>query len=212
MSKKVIMLSGKRNSGKTTVANLMKDILVGPVTIYPMASMLKRIVAAIDNINPANLDDPEFKKKDSNYTVDRYGMLEKLTYRKLLLHFGKKIRYDDDKIFIRDVLHKIENVVNGFIIIPDIREKQELESIWNYCNNNNIECIAIRIIDKSNKPELYFDSTMFDKTECDLDDYHFSEYILNYKISKSELINGIKSSLSQFVTEFKNNPIEQELL
>ena len=107
MVNKLILISGRKGVGKTYVTEYLEGMLAGKVEIYPMATMLKRIVAAVTNCSVSQLDSHYFKLSKSPYIVNRYGIDEQLTYRKCLLHFGKLLRFDNNRVFIDDVINRI---------------------------------------------------------------------------------------------------------
>ena len=49
MTGKLILISGRKGTGKTYVTEYLEGMLAGKVEIYPMATMLKRIIAAVTN-------------------------------------------------------------------------------------------------------------------------------------------------------------------
>lgn len=100
MTGKLILISGRKGTGKTYVTEYLEGMLAGKVEIYPMATMLKRIVAAVTNCSVSQLDSHYFKLSKSPYIINRYGIDEQLTYRKCLLHFGKLLRFDNDRVFM----------------------------------------------------------------------------------------------------------------
>lgn len=111
MTGKLILISGRKGTGKTYVTEYLEGMLAGKVEIYPMATMLKRIVAAVTNCSVSQLDSHYFKLSKSPYIVNRYGIDEQLTYRKCLLHFGKLLRFDNDRVFIDDVINRIKTTL-----------------------------------------------------------------------------------------------------
>lgn len=129
MVNKLILISGRKGVGKTYVTEYLEGMLAGKVEIYPMATMLKRIVAAVTNCSVSQLDSHYFKLSKSPYIVNRYGIDEQLTYRKCLLHFGKLLRFDNNRVFIDDVINRIRTTPCDYFIIPDIREQFELNCI-----------------------------------------------------------------------------------
>lgn len=56
MTGKLILISGRKGTGKTYVTEYLEGMLAGKVEVYPMATMLKRIVAAVTNCYVAHLD------------------------------------------------------------------------------------------------------------------------------------------------------------
>ena len=61
MTGKLILISGRKGTGKTYVTEYLEGMLAGKVEIYPMATMLKRIVAAVTNCSVSQLDSHYFK-------------------------------------------------------------------------------------------------------------------------------------------------------
>ena len=104
MTGKLILISGRKGTGKTYVTEYLEGMLAGKVEIYPMATMLKRIVAAVTNCSVSQLDSHYFKLSKSPYIVNRYGIDEQLTYRKCLLHLSKLIWVDIAKVVFEGVI------------------------------------------------------------------------------------------------------------
>ena len=176
--KTVICLSGKRNSGKTTAEHFILEQLDGAAESYQMATLLKKVVCALTNCTPKDLDHQGIKLMTSPYKIKSGDNIKELTYRELLIHMGKILRKDNNDIFIEDVLNYIKNSNKPCIVIPDVREKREIQAIEDYCFDNDIQCITIRI----NRPMSgYNDDISNDKTEIDLDDYNFDHVIRNDK-------------------------------
>ena len=174
--KTVICLSGKRNSGKTTAEQFILKHLDGAATSYQMATLLKKVISALTGITPKELDRQEFKKFISPYVVYNGSKKHYLTYRELLIHFGKKLREDDNDIFIKDVIKYIEHSNSPCIVIPDVREVREMQALEEYCDDHGIQFVALRI----ERPKAVLnDNISNDKTEVDLDDYDFNHTILN---------------------------------
>lgn len=166
MTDKLILISGRKGTGKTYVTEYLEGMLAGKVEIYPMATMLKRIVAAVTNCSVSQLDSHYFKLSKSPYIINRYGIDEQLTYRKCLLHFGKLLRFDNDRVFIDDAINRIRITPCDYFIIPDIREQFELNCIKDFARHNEIELTTIRVLRNTK-----MDDTSGDKTECDLENY-----------------------------------------
>lgn len=169
----IITLSGKQGSGKTTVSNIFAKTIFDRKLIYPMASLLKNVVATVTKCKVSNLDDFNFKLKRSGYFVEQFGDIKELTYRECLLHFGKLLRFDNDNVFIDDTIATIANSTAKYIIIPDVRERRELKALINFANENDMDIIPIRI----ERPDVK-GSHLYDKTETDLDDYKGFQYCI----------------------------------
>ena len=194
MVKTIICLSGKKGSGKSLASSMLREMIAPPSLEYPMASLLKRVVATITDIDITYLESGAFKKRLSNYQVNHYGEIEYLTYRQCLLHFGKVLRYDNDKIFINDVINKLSRCYESVVIIPDVREIQEIKELRNWANNNNVKLYHIQILRESER-----DNTSNDKTEVDLDDYLDYDYtITNNTNDPNDLKRCLKHLLNHY--------------
>ena len=187
MMKSVICLSGKRNSGKTTAEQFILEHLEGASSSYQMATLLKKVISALTGITSKELDKQNFKSLISPYIVYEGEKKHYLTYRELLIHFGKKLREDNNDIFINDVISHIESSSEPYIVIPDVREIREIEAIREYCDDSDIQFVSIRI----ERPKaVYHDDISNDKTETDLDNYDF-----NYTILNNESINSLYTNI-----------------
>lgn len=173
----IITISGKKGSGKTTATEILKDIIAGLVDVYPMATKLKKVVAAVTDCKLSDLEISSFKRQNSGYTIERFGEYEELTYRECLLHFGKLLRFDYNNVFIEDVLNHINNSVSNVTIIPDVREVNEMGYIKDYAKSENLKLISIRIQRRTNDNEH-----SNDKTETDLDNYKGFNYTIDNNI------------------------------
>lgn len=173
----IITISGKKGSGKTAATEILKDIIAGLVDVYPMATKLKKVVAAVTDCKLSDLEVGSFKRQNSGYTIERFGEYEELTYRECLLHFGKLLRFDYNNVFIEDVLNHIHNSVSNVTIIPDVREVNEMEYIKDYAKKNDLKLINIRIQRRTND-----NKHSNDKTETDLDNYKSFNYTIDNNI------------------------------
>lgn len=205
--KTIICLSGKKGSGKSLVSDILLELLNCYVTVYSMATILKKVVSTITQCNIKKLEDQNYKNSLSPYIINQFGIDKMLTYRECMLHFGKLLRYDNDKIFINDALNTITNSIFDIFIIPDVREIQEVKSIKEYAKSNNIRLIHIQIL-----RNVKSDNTFNDKTETDLDSYHDYDYTINNnKITKTELCENIKIMLEYFKIDNVKPFIPQKL-
>lgn len=207
MVQTIICLSGKKGSGKSLTSSMLKELIAKPSLEYQMATLLKRVVSAITDVDITYLEDGDFKKRLSNYQVNRYGKFEYLTYRQCLLHFGKVLRYDNDKVFINDVINKLTRCYESIVIIPDVREIQEIKELRNWANNNNVDLYHIQIL-----RETETDDTSNDKTEVDLDSYLDYDYtITNNTNNPNDLKRCIKHLLNHYSIPTKPLIIEAQM-
>lgn len=206
MTKNIILISGKKGSGKSTFTEMLANRLAGKIEIYAMATLLKKVVSAITGCDIKRLEDGEFKNKLSPYTVNVYGKIKNLTYRECLLHFGKRLRFDNDTIFCDDVKIKMRRSDSDYFIIPDVRERIELDEIYEFGRNCEIPVIAIRITRQTKS-----DSTSNDKTEIDLDNYVGWDFDIDNNGKKSDLNVAIDHIIE--IAGFNTNKpfVEQKL-
>lgn len=175
--KTIIVLSGKSGSGKTTVEKYLEANIAGSVESYQMATKLKNVICALTGCTINQLDDQNFKKGYSNYAINLFNDVRVLTYRELMLHISKKLRFDNNNIFIDDVIRHLANSTSQYIIIPDVRELRELDALIEYANVIGHDIIKIRI-DRLQHNKDHKN----DKTETDLDNYNqWDFYICNDK-------------------------------
>ena len=194
MVQTIICLSGKKGSGKSLASRMLKELIAKPSLEYQMATLLKKVVSVVNGIDEIFLESGDFKKKLSNYQINRYGKLEYLTYRQCLLHFGKVLRYDNDKVFINDVINKLTRCYEPIVIIPDVREVQEIKELRNWANNNRVNLYHIQIL-----RETVTDDTSNDKTEVDLDGYLDYDYtITNNTNDPNDLKRCLKHLLNHY--------------
>ena len=78
--KTVICLSGKRNSGKTTAEHFILEQLDGAAESYQMATLLKKVVCALTNCTPKDLDHQGIKLMTSPYKIKSGDNIKELTH------------------------------------------------------------------------------------------------------------------------------------
>jgi len=155
-----ILISGKRCSGKSTLAEKIHRMYINnniTVSIIAIADALK-----ISFCNANNLD----IQKMSKYTFKENQR------PKLLLYAKTKQNKIGETCWIDEMLQFIPNT--QVVIVSDVRRKYELNAIINHITINNDTSVTIRI----NVPEwvrkkrgwcnMDLDSNIF---ETDLDDY-----------------------------------------
>lgn len=205
--KTIIALSGKSGCGKTTVEKYLDaNLLKKPFSIQ-MAELLKLIVSILTGCEPRNLDYQDFKKTESNYKINDV----KLTYREVLLHIADILRKDNDLIFIEYVLRHLDFINNNYVcstvIIPDVREKQEIEHLRKWAIENGIKLIHIRINRCDNNT-----SQPNHKTETDLDNYDKYDAIIdNTTDNINDLYDAVDKILKQYDIKSKFNYEEPTL-
>lgn len=153
----IIGLSGKAESGKDTVANIIR-IIYPNTEILHFGDTLKDVVSSAFNINRSILDTQEGKKCINPKTNS--------TYREILQKLGSLFRQTFyENIWIDTVLDKIQSD-NIIYVIADVRYPNEKKAIEDKGG------IVIRI-------DRQGISQMEHQSETALDDYPFKYIIYN---------------------------------
>ena len=168
---KVIILSGKAESGKSMSANMIKERLNKKTIIISYASYLK-----------------EYAKNIIDWDLD-----EKNKPRTFLQEIGDLVKKIDPKFLINRVLQDIEVYKNYFdiIIISDARFVDEIELV-----KEKYDSVVIRINGKDNNLTL---KEKNHNTETSLDDYNNYDYIIDNNSTKEELEIKINEVLEDIV-------------
>lgn len=170
MKSVLIVFSGKAQSGKSTSAKLVKDILfnkVDEIKIWSFAEPLKKI--AHDIFNWDGDKEIYFNGADPEPVSDKG--------RQLLINIGRHFRMIRPAVWVDLTIknikkHKEQN--SGKIIIhciDDLRFKNELQILK---SNEFLPCITVRI-------QRDLGKNITDQSEMDLDDSTFDYYIDNNK-------------------------------
>jgi len=176
---KIILINGKKRSGKDYCANLIKDQLLEKnktSSIMSFAEPLKSIISSTFNIT---IDELELYKNDTT----KYEIILKedtcpfmnTNFREILQRFGTEAMKSQfgDSVWVDLFKHKCKNVNTDFVIVPDFRFP--CEAIGDY---------TVQIINLKNKA----DANSSHSSETALDNFKFDFTIDNtdYKnISKS---------------------------
>lgn len=167
---KILILSGKAGSGKSTVADMIKEILDKKVVILSYASYLKMYAKEILGYD---------EQKD-------------VKPREFLQHLGVELIKNniDDKMLIRRIIEdiKVYSYFYDVIVISDARFISEIEDIKT--NFDNVTVIHIDGFENN----LTADEKKH-STEVALDGYNNYDYVIDNKVSKEELKNKIESIL-----------------
>ena len=170
---KIYLISGKAHSGKSTVANIIKELEEEKNNKFIITQYSK------------------YLKMYAHEIID-WNYEENSKPRKFLQDIGYFIRFDlkMNDLFIKRMLNDIkiyENYANG-VIISDIRFKEEIEVIKK--NFYNVTSINI----KSNISQTTLtDAEKKHISENDLNDYNNFDYEIINNTSKESLKQKIKS-------------------
>lgn len=179
---KIILLSGKRYTGKDTVANIIKEVCPDKkIECIAMANQCKILFARKEKLDADRLiNDRAYKEQ----------------YRDKLTAFCLSTLEMDRYVFDRFVVDKIKslNADTDVAIITDMRTKWNLQYFMVHLDN----CITVRInvpneIRKSRGwVESEYDSNF---VEVDLDTYDK----WNYVIHNDKDFDNLKSSVSEMM-------------
>ncbi|MCK5017484.1 MAG: hypothetical protein KAS32_10490 [Candidatus Peribacteraceae bacterium] len=156
-----ILISGRKQSGKTTLAGFLEEKLaennIHSETLS-LAQPIKEIVCELwgapmgDMTQASDLDREEIKN-----IMHPCGK----TYRELLVYVGEFMRKLDPDVWVNDLLRRIEESYANYIFIPDVRFPNEIEKLGGK---------SIRLTRKISDDN--------DETEIALDNYHDFDYII----------------------------------
>lgn len=171
--RKILLLSGKINSGKDYTA----DILVKKENWVKIsfASFLKNLTSEKYKIDINDFNTQEGKKKI-------YSTGE--TYRDLLINIARECKKKDENIFVKKAIEEIKNSDNVNIVIPDWRYPHEYNYIHR-CLSDKFNIITTRV----NRNSSFI---LNDPSETSLDNFDFdfvidnneNEDLLHYRLFK----------------------------
>ena len=208
----VIGISGKKFSGKSTVAYFIREYLINKklnASIYrtSFAKTLKYIIGGIFNIDPVELNSQEFKasripgyikilKNDKivnivklNDSISATYPIIPATFRDALQFYGDFFKLNFGENFWCNMLKVTTNTDKlDVLIIDDIRFKNEIE----FLQKTYPDFVLIRI----NRPDLEFKDNH--SSEVDLDDYQFDNVIINHS-DLNGLISEIRKVLDKTI-------------
>lgn len=151
MTKLVVSISGLQGSGKDTVASYLLKKFQGRRLVF--AEPVKDVVAALFNYDRYKLEG--LNKQDRRWRESndvwwsRVLKIPGFTPRKAMTYIGTDIlrRYFCDKIYVYNLLSKLDSSENQFYVITDTRHHIEfdaLDHINNYLTNE--EAIVIKVL------------------------------------------------------------------
>lgn len=172
----VLLVSGKRRSGKSEFFKQIKNLVDDSVHVVEMAfaHQLKYMLAERKNMSKEDLNkllyDDEFKEK----------------HRQDLLDLGKEQRAIDKDIFVKGVLKNLyHSSFNERIlyVITDCRLRNEFDLTVKHCMENGFDIITVRInaTDEARKLHKWVPDPIKDSdiSEVNLDDQQFNYTIEN---------------------------------
>ncbi len=213
---KIILISGKTQSGKNTVASFIETLCKPSYIIASLyyAKALKEMVARFSNYilgcHPA-LGYLSFEKEDVKKKVIPYKYnLNKCTYRKLLQFVGTEFMRNlfSDTIWVDIVVEEIKHLVKynhvSMVLITDTRFRNEISRVKKVLGNT-CDIITLRV----ERPKAKFKIKSFKdlvtviKKVFKFKKEHISETALDkYKFDCVIVNDGTKKELKEKVKQF----------
>lgn len=122
MMKNILIITGKSDAGKDTIATILQEIngeIVNVKFSYPM----KKMLAYVYSVDVGQFEDKERRMEKVPG--------EDFTYADLMTRAFKHFRAIDDKMMIRKVIHNVEKNVSTGVVITDMRTPSEVEAVLN---------------------------------------------------------------------------------
>ena len=173
----IIGFIGKKGSGKTTIANYIKNQLIksknfnnNDIIIMNFADSIKQCLKIIFDFSDEELYGNKKEELDKNWNIIPRDIMQ--YYATELMRYGISEKYPEigTNIWVKSLENKINKLHNKIILIADVRFKNECEMIIKHNG------IIIKIIRNSCYSNNKFCNH---KSEKDLDDYNFDFYIKN---------------------------------
>lgn len=218
---KIILISGKTQSGKNTVASFIEVLCKDSHKIAPMyyAQALKSMVAKFSSYIlgcKPTLSYLDFEKEEVKKRVIPYRFnTNKCTYRKLLQFFGTEFMRNifSDTVWVDIVIEDISDCIRysdiDMVLITDTRFRNEISRVKKVLGKT-CDIITLRVErPKAKVPLTNFKDLVkaiikflkFQKahiSETALDKYKFDYVIVNNGTKKE-----LKAKVSQFIEEIK---------
>ena len=186
--KKIVLIHGKKRSGKDYIASLIKKELESCHNIkakkLSLAYKMKVMISSLFNISLDELE--EYKNKESSIYLKEDNEYKKiLTFREILQRFGTEVMKNTfgEDIWIRFLIKEIKSSEEEVILIPDIRFEEELRILSGLGSSYTIY-IESKSIDNNDQhisekglPKKFF-SYYFDNSKKNHDEAkHFAAHI-----------------------------------
>jgi len=190
---KVIMVGGKKRSGKDTTASYIKDYLRlqgKTVEIVSLADPLKGIMALLFDTSVQEID--YYKNNPSKVWVEVLNrdnlVLQQTDFRRLLQLLGTECR---DNYFGRNIwVNMAKNTILAsradYVIIPDLRFPFEYEGVLGDFDTKTIKITR----DQAGVIDNHLSETGLD------------DFVADYSITNNGTIDELKDKLSKVLSNF----------
>lgn len=194
MEKKIIAISGKKGSGKSSIARALHSKL-DKCMIIPIAGIAKQCVEIITNYPMTELQ-PD---GSYDYSQKQKQMLlpSGMELGKFIREFAEAVRTVDRLVWIDSSFTVIENSDYEWYIIPDLRLMQEYNFINELNNRDGYKSFVFRINAGAGLPGSNDGRESSHYTECELDNVGYDDVFTNKK--GIENVNDIASKIARKV-------------
>lgn len=163
--KTVVLLSGKKGSGKTTTANTLPDNYES----HAFANQLKRIVNTIIGM-PSDW-----------FTIDKNTVYNGMTYGQLLQKYGEFTRKTlGEDYFVDYLIDEIKQSNENFHVVHDLRYQNEMKKM----EQAGFRLVKIRLFGRTSSDSR----DPKHQSECDLDEYPDWDIMFNTEMFTPEQI------------------------
>jgi hypothetical protein len=196
---KIILISGKKQSGKNLTASLIEELSENPnnIEVFAFADTLKNMASNFFYdvlLNDTYVDQHSYEKDSFKNKVIPFKFNEKkCTYRKFLQYFGTDFMRElfSDNLWVDNVIDFIKgnllHTADNMFIITDARFPNEIERVQEKLGKK-CDIISLRV----ERPSLPVNPSSH-ISETALDDYFFDYTIIN---------DGTKKELKEKVKKF----------
>jgi len=191
---KIILINGKKRSGKDYTAEMLQDVIIADgksCEIMSFAAPLKRIIAKTFGITLNELENYKNDTEKYNYLIqskeenNSITILKNGNFRKILQIFGTEAMKEEfgEDVWVKLLYKQVDESYADYIIITDFRF--------------NIEYKDDSITLKIKNDDMEDNDTHASETE--LNDFNF-DYVLDntgYKLTKDDIINFYEKYLKE---------------
>lgn len=184
---KIVLISGKAESGKDTVANILMRKCMSEVCYnLHIAGNVKRI--ARESFGWDGLKDERG--------------------RALLQLIGDGGRTYNPDIWIDEFLLDLDTIlyqnlgVDFFVVVPDVRYKNEVIKLLDWGHKNNVEVYSVRVERPQHKSKLTKEQ-LLNSSETDLDNWGFWDVEILNDSTKENLEHSVLNTLEVLGIDYK---------
>jgi len=187
----IILISGKRFSGKDTFAKVLKNILCAKlpqktIKISHFADHLKCKFAKVNDLDLSQLMiNGPYKNK----------------HRAKLIEFAQDAKMSDQNIWVKSLTKFITEQNVDITIVPDLRFKHELNEILNFGTNPDTLNVVVTIRMQSSTTIRESRGWAFDEkidghiSEVELDNFEYFDFVVGNHTNNLENIGAVAMNI-----------------